>query len=214
MKNLPLLLLTVGGSILLIIGLAMLFSRPPKSAQVDQSELLAGAILSKGPENAPVTIVEFSDFQCPACRGAQSLVGSVVEQYPDQVRLVFRNFPLDSIHPYARRAAEAAVAMNSFDKFWQYNSTLFDQQASWSEVGSVQELDELLTKYATDLGVESASFSAKLSEESVGQVVANDAKLANQLGLNSTPTFFVNGKQVSAQQLSQAVEEALRQEGG
>jgi len=214
MKNLPLLLLTVGGSILLIIGLATLFSRPPKSAQVDQSELLEGAILIKGPESAPVTIVEFSDFQCPACRGAQSLVSDVLDQYSDQVRLVFRNFPLDSIHPYARRAAEASVAMNSMNKFWEYNQVLFNQQSSWSEASSVEELDSLLTKYATDLGIEEASFSAKLAEEATSQVVANDSRLANQLGLNSTPTFFVNGKQVSAQQLSQAVEEALRPEGG
>lgn len=199
---------------MLIVGLAMLFARPSKSAQIDQTELLAGAILSKGPESAPVTIVEFSDFQCPACKGAQSLVSSVVDQYPDQVRLVFRNFPLDSIHPYARRAAEAAVAMNTFDKFWEYNATLFDQQANWSEAASVEELDSLLTKYATDLGVEEASFSAQLADEVTGQVVSGDSRLANQFGLNSTPTFFVNGKQVSAQQLSQAVEEALRPEGG
>lgn len=199
---------------MLIVGLAMLFARPTKSAQIDQSELLAGAILSKGPESALVTIVEFSDFQCPACRGAQSLVSSVVDQYPEQVRLVFRNFPLDSIHPYTRRVAEAAVAMNTFDKFWEYSTTLFDQQSTWSEVGSVAELDEMLTKYAIDLGVEEASFSAQLANEATGQVVANDLRLANQLGLNSTPTFFVNGKQVSAQQLSQAVAEALRPEGG
>jgi protein-disulfide isomerase len=214
MKNLPLLLATIIGSLILIVGLALMFSQPPKSSNVDLEKLIAGASHTKGSEAAPVTIVEFSDFQCPACRGAQSLVSSVAEQYPDQVRLVFRHFPLDSIHPNARRAAEAAVAMESFGKFWEYNAVLFDNQDQWEGAASTEELDVFLKKFATDLQVEEASFSAKLAEESAGQVVSSDVRLANELGLNSTPTFFVNGNQVSAQQLSQAVEEALRPEGG
>lgn len=209
MKNLPLLLGTIFISVVLIIGIAVLFSQPSKSASLDPQELLAGARHFQGPETAPVTIVEFSDLQCPACKAAQPLVEQVLADNPDSVRLVYRHFPLDSLHPYARLAAQASEAMATQDKFWQFETLLYDRQEEWAASESQDQAISFLTQYAQELGVEVASFSAAFAQESAAAGVSEDASLGNRIGISATPTFYVNGNITPATNLQQAVSAAL-----
>jgi protein-disulfide isomerase len=215
MKNLPLLIGTLVVSIALIAGIAVIFSGQPSSTpggQVDTALLVDGANSTTGTADAPVTIVEFSDFQCPACKASEPMVKSVLEQYPDQVRLVFRNFPLDQIHPNARLAAQAAQAAQAEDKFWEYADLLFEKQDAWSEITSYDPLKTTLSEYASELGIDSASFLERMESSEVVSAVQRDVDLAKELNIMATPTFFVNGIQTPAPELLSAVKNVLDQQ--
>ena len=139
---------------------------------------------SKGPANAPVTIVEFSDFECPFCSRANVTVDQVMKEYGDKVRLVFRHFPLN-FHPNAQKAGEASLCADDQKKFWEYHDVLFQNQKAL-------EVDKL-KKYAADLKLDTAAFNKCLdSGEKAAQVKA-DMEAGQKVGVNGTPAFFVNG---------------------
>ncbi len=215
MKNLPLLVGTLVVSIALIAGIAVLFSGQPSpttNTQVDTALLLEGAQSTTGPIDAPVTIVEFSDFQCPACKSSEPMIQSVLQQYPDKVRLVFRNFPLEQIHPNARLAAQAAQAAQTEGKFWQYAQLLFEKQEAWSDISSYDLLKTTLSEYASELGIDSASFLERMESAVVVAAVQRDVDLAKEINIMATPTFFVNGVQTPAPELLSAVKNVLDQQ--
>ena len=138
----------------------------------------------KGPMDAPVTIIEFSDFQCPFCKQFQQVVTRLLEAYPTQVRLVYRDFPLPS-HPNAFQAAEAAECAKEQGKFWEYHDLLFENNT---------ELDkESLKLYATQLGLESGGFDNCLELGRYSSEVRMDRQDGLVAGVESTPTVFVNG---------------------
>jgi protein-disulfide isomerase len=140
---------------------------------------------SRGPADAPVTIVEFSDYQCPFCKRAEPTVQEVVKRYPQQVRVVFRHFPLDSIHPLARPAAEAAACAEEQGKFWEYHALLFDKSP---------ELDPAtLKKLAGDSKLDVAAFDACVASGKHKQRVEKDAEAGRAANVSGTPAFFVNG---------------------
>jgi protein-disulfide isomerase len=150
---------------------------------------------SHGPEDAPITIVEFSDFQCPFCRRFHDeTYQALLEAYPGQIRFVYRNLPLTSIHPDAMPAAVASLCANDQGKYWEYHEKLF----------SSETLDEpTYIQYATDLGLDVDTFTACLSDGSHDEFIQQDMDFAINLGVQSTPTFFVNGLAiVGAQPLS------------
>jgi len=140
---------------------------------------------SLGPENAPITIVEFSDFQCPFCRRFQSeTYQALLDAYPGQIRFVYRNLPLTSIHPSAMPAAIASLCANDQGKYWEYHAKLFSNET----------LDEpTYIQHATDLGLDVDAFTACLSDGSHDEFIQQDMDFALNLGIQSTPTFFVNG---------------------
>lgn len=140
---------------------------------------------AQGPDDAAVTIIEFSDFECPYCQRVVPTVKQILEKYPDQVRLVFRHLPLHTIHTRAQAAAEAAVCAGNQDQFWEYHDVLFENNRAFS--------DEDLERYATDLGLEIEAFKKCVSERESQQLVDADAATAETLGLTGTPAFFVNG---------------------
>jgi protein-disulfide isomerase len=150
---------------------------------------------SHGPEDAPITIVEFSDFQCPFCRRFhEETYQALLDAYPGQIRFVYRNLPLTSIHPDAMPAAVASLCANDQGKYWEYHEKLF----------SSETLDEpTYIQYATDLGLDVDTFTACLSDGSHDEFIQQDMDFAINLGIQSTPTFFVNGLAiVGAQPLS------------
>jgi protein-disulfide isomerase len=147
---------------------------------------------SKGPSSAPVTIVEFADLQCPHCREADEGVKNLVEKYKS--RLVYKDFPLESIHPWAETAAIGArcAFLQSPDGFWKVHDAIFQNQDSIL----VDNLQEKLAGFASDAGLNADAFKKCLSSpESKKAVDANRADGA-ALGVDSTPTFFVNGRPV------------------
>ncbi len=144
---------------------------------------------AKGPEDAAVTVVEFSDFQCPACRRLQDDFKKLKEAYSDRVRFVFRQYPLTSIHPQAFKAAEAALCAADQGRFWDMHDALFEHQR---ELG----VDQLKTR-ADELGLDGKAFSQCLDDSSHADQVRSDMRAGQIAGVTGTPTTFVNGRRVT-----------------
>lgn len=143
--------------------------------------------LTRGREDAAVTVVEFSDFQCPYCRSASATVRQLVERYGDRVRIVFKHLPL-SIHPNAFKAAQASVCAAEQGRFWEYHDRLF----------ATEELAlPALTETAQGLGLDLRRFSGCMQSEASAEAVREDMREASRLGLRGAPTFFVNGVQMN-----------------
>ncbi|HZH90325.1 MAG TPA: thioredoxin domain-containing protein [Pyrinomonadaceae bacterium] len=158
---------------------------------------------SKGNPAAPVTIVEFTDFQCPSCAGAQPVLERLVAEYGNRVRLVVRDFPLEQ-HENAAKAAEAAEAARAQGKYWEYAALLFTNQTALG----VDKLKE----YATRVGLDRQKFDAALDSGQMADKVQRDLLDGIRLGVGSTPSFFVNGriaKDRSYEGLKAAIDKAL-----
>lgn len=138
-----------------------------------------------GPADAPITIVEFSDFECPFCRRWHAEVYKpLLAAYPGKIRLVYRNLPLTSIHPDALAAAEAAMCAGEQDVYWKYHDKLFSSES----LGNSTYL-----QYAQDLGLNMTTFQACLTDHKYQKAIEADSDFAINLGIRSTPTFFING---------------------
>jgi protein-disulfide isomerase len=143
---------------------------------------------AKGPEGAPITIVEFSDFQCPFCSKANASVDEVMKAYEGKVRVVFRHFPL-SFHAEAPKAAEASLCADDQKKFWEYHDKLFANQ-------SALKVDDL-KKHAADLGLDTARFNECLDSGKKAETVKKDMADGEKVGVTGTPAFFINGVMLS-----------------
>ena len=158
----------------------------------------------KGNPSAVVTIVEFTDFECPSCARQHPVLERIVSEFGDRVRLVVRDFPL-SQHANARKAAEAAEAAREQGKYWEYVGVLFRNQ-------SALDVDKL-GQYATELGLDRARFDASLASGKFAEKVQRDVMDGRKLGVNGTPALYVNGKRISDnsyENLKSAVESALK----
>lgn len=140
---------------------------------------------AQGPADAAVTIVEFSDYQCPFCKRAEPTLTEVMKRYPDDVKVVYRHFPLDSIHPDARPASEAAACADEQGKFWPYHAQLFEKSP---DLGS-----ESLHAIAEEVGLDLPAFETCVSERRFQELVQQDLDAGAEAGVNGTPAFFVNG---------------------
>ena len=140
-----------------------------------------------GPPDAPVLIVEFSDFQCSFCaRFATETLGQILDTYGDQVRFVYRDFPLTSIHPHAQKAAEATQCAHEQGKYWEYSDLLFQNQ---------QALDvDSLKGYAQQLGLDTDVFNECLDSGQYASEIQKDLTEGQSYGVTGTPTFFINGR--------------------
>jgi len=147
---------------------------------------------TRGNGSAPVTIVEFSDFHCPFCRAAQPTLSALLSKYPDKVRIVYRHFPLDSLHPEARQASEAAWCAEQQNKFWQYHDRLY----ATGPDGSTPTLERI----ATEAGLDAARFNSCLSGTDAKAAVQRDVDEGVRFGVDGTPGFFVNGRMLSGNQ--------------
>ena len=143
---------------------------------------------SLGPKDAPVTIVEFTDYQCPFCTKVRPTIKKILTLYPDKVKYVVRDFPLD-FHPNAPKASEAANCANEQGKFWEFNDLLWANQSNLV----VPNLKIL----AKNLGLDSGKFDQCLDSGQYAQEVQKDFKDGSKLGVNGTPAFFINGRPVS-----------------
>ncbi len=164
---------------------------------------------SKGPSDAKVTIIEFSDFQCPFCtRFYAQTLPQIEENYikAGKVRFVYRDFPL-GFHPYAQKAAESAECADDQGKYWEYHNILFDKQAEWSNEG-VSKFKE----YAQTIGLDTGKFNACLDSGKNADEVSKDAKDGEGYGVSGTPVFFVNGVLVSGAQPYGVFQQAIEQE--
>jgi protein-disulfide isomerase len=139
-----------------------------------------------GDENALITIVEFSDFECPYCkRHNQEVLGKIIDTYGNQIQYVFKDFPLYGIHPNAIGAAVAAHCANQQNSFWEYHDLIFGDSLGFS--------DDAYMQYAIDINLDVNQFALCLTSDSAVSLVQNNYELGESLGVASTPSFFING---------------------
>lgn len=157
----------------------------------DGSEVSADEWILGNPE-ADVVLIEYSDLQCPACAGREPLVEEIVNEFGNHVKFVYRHYPLRGLHKNAQIASQAAEAAGIQGKFWEMKELLFANQAAWSEL----EREAAITAfglYANQLGLDPAKFNQDIESDAVVDAIDEDYAKALDAGVNSTPTFFLNG---------------------
>ncbi|MGH7463883.1 MAG: DsbA family protein [Longimicrobiales bacterium] len=138
-----------------------------------------------GPDDAPVTLVEYGDFECPYCGRAHPIVHAIREQLGAELRFVFRHFPMTEVHPHAQHAAEAAEAAAEQGRFWEMHDALFSHQRQLD--------DDDLIRYGQEIGLDTRRVQAELEAGAYTQRVRDDFRSGVRSGVNGTPTFFLNG---------------------
>jgi len=178
---------------------------PVETPQVVRYDVPADDDPFLGSEDALITIVEFSDYECPYCRQWHSEVYSqLIDTYGDQIRFVYRDFPLESIHANAKPAAEAANCANEQGVFWDYHDKLFSMELGLSP--------EAYQEYASQLGMDEEAFQECIASRRYQQEVQSDFDFAANLGVRSTPTFFINGIAVVGAQPFEIFQQVIEKE--
>jgi protein-disulfide isomerase len=186
--------------------LAELEARYPVEKRLDplRTEVATEGYPSKGLARAPVTIVEFSDFQCPYCLQILETLDQVQEAFGERVRLVYRHFPLESIHPNARKAAEASMCAHDQGKFWEMHDAMFENPGSLGV--------SALKQSAQSLGLDVDQFNACLDSDRYADAISDDLEAGREAGVTGTPALFVNGRFLSGTQSFEAVAEIIDDE--
>ncbi len=158
---------------------------------------------SRGPEDAPIVLIEFSDFQCPFCQQATETIAQIVERYGDQVRFIYKDYPLPT-HADAFKAAEAGNCANDQGMFWELHDKMFQTQDGLDVAA--------LKTYAVQLGLDADTFSTCLDEGKHAERVEGDLALGREYGVSSTPTIFINGRTVMGALPFEAFDQIIQEE--
>lgn len=161
---------------------------------------------TRGAAAAKVTIVEYGDFQCPACKSYEPIVSELLQKYPQDVRVTFRHFPLIQIHKNAYLAATYAEAGGALGKFWEMHDTLYANQSEW---GESLDAEQKILGYAKVLGLDTEKLQTLAKSKEVEERIVVNYKEANSLKLPGTPSFFVNGKLIESKDLENEVTAAV-----
>ncbi|MEO8065587.1 MAG: thioredoxin domain-containing protein [Candidatus Doudnabacteria bacterium] len=207
----------MGGIVVLVIaGAVLLFFKgnaPQTTTVADPGKLVRDASNMTGVITAKVTLVEFGDYQCPFCGSINPALEKIIDNYKGNkdFNFVYRNFPLPQ-HQWAKLTAEAAEAAGAQGKYWEMHNLIFDNQSQWT--GAAQPMD-ILTGYAQSLELDVNAFTAAVQKNQYdNKITGEDLADGNALGVNSTPTLFLNGKKTSAStydDLKKAIDDALKQ---
>ena len=155
-----------------------------------------------GPGEAPVTVVEYGDYECPFCRGAARDVRRMLDLHPGSIRFVFRNFPISQLHPHAEQAAEAAEAAAAQGKFWEMYELLL-------QPSSRLDLDSLLSR-ARDLDLDTDRFHREVTGRAYAAKIESDVRQGVRNGVNATPKFYVDGERIDGKFPLEGLEDAIR----
>ena len=192
-------------------------------SKVDETRIIAanesnGGIADHvfGKTDSKVLLIEYGDFQCPACGSAYSNIKDITEQYKDKLAFVFRNLPLTSIHPNARAGAAAAEAAGLQGKYWEMHDKLYEEQNTWSNAAADKRLS-YFEGYAKGMGITDINkFKADMDSKNVNDKINFDLALAKKIGASATPTLLLDGKKIesdvwgSKDKFKAAVEDALK----
>lgn len=193
--------LVVIGSILILI-----FSQPIPDTTTPESQKLTKAVTAddwiRGNKDAKITLVEYSDFQCPACGFWEPPIQKLLTEFEGKVRLVYRQYPLVNLHQNALIAAQAAEAAGLQGKFWEMHDMLFTKQSDWSNQ-SADKIVQTFSDYATGLNMDAKKFQIDLISEVVKNSVAEDQAGALAANLQGTPSFFLNGLKINPESYEQ-----------
>ena len=177
----------------------------PQHRTFELSPSVNAADHALGPESAPVTLVEYGDFECPYCKQAAPAVKLLLARFGDRVRFIYRHFPIEEIHPHARRAAEAAECAGAQGKFWEMHDLLFSNQSRLQE--------QYLRDYARGLQLDLDRFIVDMRDDIYLPRVREHQRSGSESGVRSTPGFFINGRihdaSFSLHSLTEAIEAAL-----
>lgn len=199
----------VGGSLLLVVAALALYAFTGAAASEPSKAPPPGAHdISFGPADAPLSVIEYSDFQCPFCAQYASWLGTLREKYGDRVRFVYRFYPLAN-HPYATIAAKAAYAASLQGKFWEMHDLLFANQKEWSESADPRPYFDA---YAKSLGLDLDKFHADADAQSTTDFIAKQAAEGKRAGVTHTPWFVVGDSVVlprSLEDFDKLIREAL-----
>ena len=202
-------------AVIVVVTLGGLVALSSKE-KIDVSSVDSNAVITTGTNadrtygnpDAKVVVVEYADFQCPGCAAAASNIKAITEMYKDQVLFVYRYFPLTSSHPNALASASAAEAAGLQGKFWEMHDLLFQSQSSWEGLKAEQR-GAAFEGYATQLGLNVEQFNTDLASKKVADKINYDRAIGGKVGVDSTPTFFLDGKKISAS----AVENVVQADG-
>ena len=209
----------VGGFIVLVLAIAIIagaFGGAAPAAPSFNASAVAPISSSdhvRGDVASSVSLIEYGDFQCPACGAYEPIVEQLTRQYGNRVAFVFRNFPLTQLHQDAQIAAQAAEAAGMQGKYWQMHDLLYQNQATWSAEPAATVAAKYFDGYARSLGLDVAKFDADINSDAVKSKVKSDVASGNAAQIDHTPTFFIDLKQIpnpqSAQEFTTAIDAAL-----
>ena len=190
----------LAGVIVLMIGVFMIGGGKDEASDVkfegNPREVVADDRVL-GPSDAAVTLIEFSDFECPACRNIFPAIQIAKDNFGDDLRVVFRHFPLTSIHPNANAAHRAAEAANAQGRFWEMHDLLYERQAAWAAATSGLSTSDaigLFERYAEELGLDMEQYRADVSSAELFENITKHQEAGNQLNISATPTLLINGE--------------------
>ncbi len=190
-------LIGVGLLAVIVVGVVLLvvFNRAPAApgGAGTLTTTIAADDHIKGQPNGQLVLVEYSDFQCPACASYYPVIKRLVTDFGDRLTFVYRHFPL-SQHLQARLAARAAEAAGRQNKFWEMHDLLFTGQNNWADAGGAEDI---MLGYAEELGLDMEQFRRDLNDDVLTERVRRDTRSGEAAGINSTPTFFLNGRQIT-----------------
>lgn len=215
MKDEAKVLLGIGlATIIILVGGILLLSKSDKSSTSSPEKINTELLIEDdsnriGTENAKVTLVEFGDFQCPACGAAHPVVKQILQEHNDKILFVFRNFPLPMHNNalIAAKAAEVALAIGGQAKYWEMHDMLYENQNQWTD--SNNPLD-LFLEYAEDLELDIDKFKAEITNNKYNQKINQDRQDGNAVGVIGTPTFFINGQKVNTTDLKTTIDSKLK----
>lgn len=187
-------------AVVLIIALgagALLFrsAQPQPSATPLPTSTPASSQVASAPKGV-VTIEEFGDYQCPPCGGIHPDIKKLKNEFGDRIRLIFYQFPLTQIHKNARDAAHAAIAAKLQGKFWEMHDLLYENQKLWSDL---PDLHPMAANFANTLGLDVSRFVRDMDSQQVDAIVMADLQRGQSLGVNGTPTLFIDGQQIETE---------------
>src|SRR5689334_1309351 len=156
-----------------------------------QTSAITASDWTKGPKDAKISVIEYGDFQCPACGAYEPIVEELEKEYATNVLFVFRNFPLFQIHQNAMISAQAAEAAGLQGKYWEMHDLLYAKQNDWAETATNAVVSKYFDAYAQSLGLDVAKFNADIDSAAVKQAVQDDIQAGNAAQVDHTPTFFV-----------------------
>lgn len=165
----------------------------------------------RGNPAGTVTVIEYGDFQCPFCGDVHPILDQVVSEYEDRVQFSFRHFPIVNAHPRAMIAHRSAEAAGKQDKFFEMHDLLFERQSLWSEA---ENAADVIRGYAEEIGLDMVQFDNDYKDPATLSFITDQLKEAEAIGVNSTPSFYINGEKLeqpprSAADLIEAIEKAL-----
>lgn len=193
-------------------------NKPEVTFKGDASKIITEGVIKDhvyGSMDQKVVLIEYGDFECPACGQMYEPVKNLTEKYKEQLTFIFREFPLTNIHPNALAGATAAEAAGLQGKFWEMHSLLYQNQAEWrGQNADVAKRTQLFEDYARQLGVDTSQFKKDLANKAISEKIERDRATGKNFGVDATPTFILNGKKIptatSEADLAKMIEQALK----